>query len=448
MPNDSNPSPNAAATQRHSMSYGIVGRIYKNLGKLLGGKAIAGVVSLAYMIIAVRALGAHDYGVLILLHTYVITVGGVIEFPGWQGVVRYGAMAREAGDTPRLIRLLRLSMIVEVTGGVVAIVVAAALAPWIGRHLGWSAPAVAFAVPYSLAVMATIRSTPAGYLQLRGRFDLLGLHNVVSPIIRLIGALVAVATGAGLLGFLLAWLAAALAECFSMWALGLWIIRRELIGHRLAGSPRGSIAENPGIRRFMLAANADVTFGDLSQRLTSLIIGWVMGPIATGIFAVAQRATAVIAQPAGNLGQAAYAEIARLLAAGGRGSEIRRLLVKSLSIALAAVIPLVILVAVFGPTIARMIGGPRFGPAGSVMLWLFVARAILLVGPPASAALVAMGMPGSSFLANLICSLGLLPFLPLALLAFGLPGAGAFALLQATCTAVLLGGVLWRRTSP
>ncbi|WP_309612136.1 oligosaccharide flippase family protein [Sphingomonas sp.] len=445
MPDTTDPTP--VAPERHALSFGMVRRIYGNLGKLLGGKAVAGVVSLVYLVIAVRALGTRDYGVLILVHTYVITVGGIIEFPGWQGVVRYGALANEAGDTPRLIRLLRLSTVIEIVGGVVAIVVAAALAPWIGPRLGWSPAAIAFAVPYSLAVLATIRSTPAGYLQLRGRFDLLGLHNVISPLVRLVGAVIAVAVGAGLRGFLIAWLVAALAEWVSMWAFGLWVVRRDLAGERLAGSPRGAISENPGIRRFMLAANADVTFGDLSQRLTSLIIGWVMGPVATGIFAVAQRATAVIAQPAGNLGQAAYAEMARLIAAGGRGHEIRRAFVKSVTIAFAVAVPLVVLIAFFGPAIARLIGGRQFGPAGTIMLWLFAARAILLVGPPASAALVAMGMPGTSFFANLICSLGLLPFLPLAMAAFGLAGAGAFALVQAACTAAMLGGLLWRRTS-
>ena len=428
------------------LSKGIIGRIFGNLGKLMGGKAVAGIVSLIYMLLAVRALGARDYGILILVHTFTITVGGIIEFPGWHAVVRYGAQAIEARDEGRLIRLLRFTAVIELLGGALAVAATAILAPFVGPHLGWSQTALAFALPYSFAALATIRTTPAGFLQLMGRFDLLGIHNMVSPLVRLAGALVALAVGAGLHGFLIAWLLAALAEWLSMWCFGLAVIRRHLKLRSLVGSARGAVRENPGIRWFMVAANADVTFGDLALRLASLTVGWVMGPVATGIYAVAQRATSVIAQPAGNLGQAAYAELARLVAAGGTGADVRRTFLKSVAIASAVAVPLVVGVAVFGQSLGRLIGGPQFGPAGAIMIWLFVARLILLVGPPASAALVALGRPGLSFAANLISSIGMIPLLPLMLMGFGLSGSGLYAIIQATVGSGILAVLLWRET--
>ena len=139
---------------------GVVGRIYGNLGLLLGGKAAAGLISLAYIALAARDLGPADYGVLILVHAYVMTVGGIIEFPGWHAVVRYGAQAMEAGDRPRLTRLLAFAGLVETAAGLLAVAIAALVAPWLGPRLGWSPPAVAFALPYSLAVLASIRATP------------------------------------------------------------------------------------------------------------------------------------------------------------------------------------------------------------------------------------------------------------------------------------------------
>lgn len=429
------------------VSTGIVGRIYANLGKIMGGKAIAGLLSLAYMVIAIRALGATDYGILILVHTYTITVGGIIEFPGWHAVVRYGAQALAACDPERLVRLLRFTAVIELIGGVLAVIVAAALAPLIGPHLGWSQQALNFALPYSFAVLATIRTTPTGYLQLIGRFDLLGVHNVVAPLVRLVGAVIALSIGAGLHGFMIAWLVAALAEWASMWAFGLVLARRHLAGLRLMGSVRGAVAENPGIRWFMAAANADITFGDLAQRLAALTVGWIMGPTAAGVFAVAQRATSVIAQPAGNLGQATYAELARLVAAGGQGRDVRRAVGKSIGLAAVVAVPFVLLVAAFGRPLALLLGGPQFGPAGTVMIWLFVARAILLVAPPASAALVAMGRPSLSFGANFITSLGLLPLLALMMHLAGLAGAGAYAVVQAICASTLLAGLLWRSSA-
>jgi O-antigen/teichoic acid export membrane protein len=426
---------------------GTVGRIYGNLGRLLGGKAAAGLISLAYLAIATRALGPADYGVLVLMHGYAMVIGGLVAFPGWHAIVRYGAQAVAAGDTPRLARLLRFAALVEGVAGLLAVAAAALLAPILGPRLGWSPTAVAFAGLYSFAVLGSIRATPAGYLQLARRFDLLGAHNLAAPLVRLGGAAVAVATHAGLRGFLIAWLTAALAEWAVMWALGIWVARGQLAGTRLVGGVRGVVAENPGLRRFMLAANADITLSELSGRLAPLAIGWVLGPAAAGLYAVAQRATVVLSQPALVLGQAAYAELARLVADGGRGAALRTALGRCIAIAVVAALAVTGLIAIFREPIAVLIGGRGFAAAGAILLWLACARAVLVVAPPISAALTALGRPGLSVTANLISGLGSLAVLPALLSSFGLAGAGAHALLQAAAATGLLAWFLWRETA-
>ena len=417
---------------------GIVGRIYANLGLLIGGKAAAGLLSLGYMVIAARALGPADYGMLVLVHGFAMTVGGIVEFPGWHAVVRFGALAGDACDEPRLVRLLRFTGAVEMACGLLAVLTAAVLAPVIGPRLGWSPTALAFALPYSLAVLASIRSTPAGYLQLVGRFDLLGAHNAVAPIVRLAGAGIVVAVGGGLRGFLIAWLVAALAEWAAMWGLGAWVAWRRLGRHPLIGPTARAVRDNPGIWRFMLAANADVTFSELAGRIAPLAVGWVLGPAAAGLYAVAQRATVVIAQPAQILGQAAYAELARLVAGGGHGAPVRQALWRCIGIALASALPVLAILLLFGRPIAVLMGGPAFAGAAVAMGWLTASRVVLLVAPPCSAALVALGRPGLSVGANVASSLVLLPLLPLAMLHMGLAGAGMQALAQALVTSALL----------
>jgi len=407
---------------------------------------MAGVLSLAYLAVAARALGPRDYGVLVLVHGYVMAVGGILEFPGWHAIVRYGAQAIETGDRVRLARLLRFAGLVEGVAGAIAVAAAAFLAPFVGPHLGWPPQALAFAAPYSFAVLATVRATPAGYLQLAGRFDLLGLHNIVAPIVRLLGALAVVVLGGGLRGFLIAWLAAALAEFATLWLLGAWVASRKIGGSTLLGGVRGVAAENPGLWRFMWAANADVTFGELSTRIAPLIVGWILGPAATGLFAVAQRASVVISQPGQILGQSAYAEFARLVAAGQRGARLRQALWRSVTYAFLAVAPVLLLVALFGDHLATLLGGRAFVAAGGLMFWLALARAILLTAPPTGAALTALGRPGLSLRANLIAGLGTLALLPLLLKSLGLAGAGVQALLLALAAAALLTAFFWRES--
>ncbi|HMI18859.1 MAG TPA: oligosaccharide flippase family protein [Sphingomonas sp.] len=421
-----------------SAARGLVARIYGNLIKLLSGKAAAALLGLAYMVIATRALGPTDYGILVLVHGFAMTVGGIVEFPGWHAIVRYGAQALAEDDHPRMLRLLRFAGLVEGVGGIASILAAAILAPLIGPALGWSPTAIAFALPYSFAVLASIRATPAGYLQLLGRFDLLGLHNIVAPAVRLIGALIVAWLGLGLKGFLVAWLIAALAEWSAMWLLGVIAIRRTLRDPALLGSVRGAVAENPGLWRFMLAANADVTLTELAARIAPLFVGWILGPAAAGLYAVAQRATVVIQQPAQIMGQAAYAELARLVAGGGSGAALRTALLRCAGVALAAATPVLIILMLFGRQIAVALGGHAFAGAAGLILLLAIARTAWLVAPPASSALTALGRPTLSVAANLAINLGLLPLLPLMMLAFGLEGSGWHAIIQGAGASVVL----------
>jgi O-antigen/teichoic acid export membrane protein len=417
---------------------GLVARIYANLVRLLGGKAASAVLGLGYMVIATRVLGRVDYGILVLVHTFAMTVGGIVEFPGWHAIVRYGAQALAEDDHPRMLRLLRFAGLVEAAGGIASILAAAVLAPLIGPRLGWSPTAIAFALPYSFAVLGSIRATPAGYLQLLGRFDLLGLHNIVPPAVRLVGAGIAAWLGLGLKAFLMVWLIAALAEWAVMWLLGIVAVRRTLRDPVLLGSARGAIQENPGLWRFMLAANADVTLTELAARIAPLFVGWILGPAAAGLYAVAQRAAVVIQQPAQIMGQAAYAELARLVAGGGSGQALRHALFRCAGVAFAAAAPVLLILGLFGRQIAVALGGPDFADAAGLVLLLGIARTAWLAAPPASSALTALGRPTLSVAANVAINLGLLPLLPLMMLGMGLTGAGWHAILQGAGSSLLL----------
>lgn len=420
--------------------------IFASMGKVLGGKAGAGLLSLGYIAIATRVLGPEGFGILVLVHGYAITVGGLAEFPAWQAIVRYGAAAQREDDAHRLARLLRFGARVEIAGGLFALAAAAVLAPIVGPKLGWSETALAFALPYSLAVLASVRSTPAGFLQLIDRFDLLGWHNLVAPAVRLLGAAIAAALGAGLKGFLLVWLVAALAECASLWAMGLWLARRDHPALLHAPPPGDAARDNPGLWRFVIASNTDTKLSELAGRATPLIVGAVLGPVAAGLYAVAHRAGTVIAQPAQILGNTAYPELARMIARGESGAALRRTLLRVVMIATAACLPVVLLFGVFSEQVVRLLAGEQFLAAAGVMTLLMAARALAVGSKPCSAALIALGRPGWSVAVNLVLGLVFLPLLALALDRFGLIGAGWQALAQAlTATAVLL-ALVWRRT--
>lgn len=430
----------------HSDSHGTVARIYANLAHLLGGKAAAGLISVVYTVIAARMLGPADYGVLVLINYFAMFIGGLVAFSGWHAIIRYGVADAE-NDHQRLIHLLRFAAAAELLGGLAAVATAMILAPILGPRLGWSAEAQALAIPYSFAVLATVRATPAAFLQIIRRFDLLGLHTVSTPVMRLIGTLVVWATGWGVTGFIIAWLVAALVECLSLWGLGYVYARRHFGERAILGAVEDVRGEHAGLMRFMVTANADIMLGDLAGRAIPLIMGWVLGPAAAGLYSIAHRTTIVIVEPARILGQAAYAELARLTASGVSGVAMRHALARAVGIAVASVMPLLIIIALFPAQIATLVGGPAYADAAGIMVWLAAARVVAVVAPPTSSALIALGRPSLSVASNLVSSLLLLPLLPILAMYFGLNGAGMHALIQTTVGSTLLGLFFWRSTA-
>lgn len=414
-----------------------VRRIYSNVGLLLGGKSIAGLMSLGYLIIVTRALGATGYGVLILLHGYVTLVGAVIAFSGWHGIVRYGTIAHQADDHGRMLRLIRFMALLELGFGVVAMVTAAALIPLVGPALHWPPEAMALALPYTFAIISTVRSTPDGILQIAGRFDLVSAHQLINPSIRLAGSLLALVMGGQLEAFVAVWLTASIAEGLGMWFLGLRQLRRMRLAAPLLGSSRGAVEENEGLLRFIVTTNVDITLGELGPKLAPLTVGWILGPAATGVYSLAQRASVILQQPTAMLAHASFAVIAKLLAAGEVG-RFRRSVWHSCAIALSVAVPVTLLLSLFAEPIIRALGGRTFQGGAGLLILIAIGRALMAGSTSLSSGLIALGRPSHSIAANIIGNLVLYPLLPLLILLVGLNGAGWHALLQSLVIAGML----------
>lgn len=403
--------------------------VLANLGHLLGGKAAAGVMSLVYLVLVTHRLGAADYGVLVLVNAYAVLIGSVLAFSGFHGVVRYGGLALEAGDRAGFARIVRFMAVIEVACGVAAVIVAALLAPLIAPRLGWSQDTIRIAIPYSLAVIATIRATPQGLLQIAGRFDLIGIHQAVSPSIRLIGALGVWFAGGGLTEFIAVWLVAAIAEGLAMWGFG-WVAWRKLAaGETVRGPWRSAARDTEGLKRFILITNFDITVRELAPNLAPLTVGWLLGPAAAGLLALTQRATSLLAQPTVLLSQASYAVLASQ-AARNDIAALRHTVWRSAGLALAIALPIVLILAVAGDRLLTTLGGASFGGGTMLLILIATARAAGLASAPLASGLTALGLPGRSMTVGLVTSLALYPLLPAMLWVFGANGAGWHALLQ------------------
>ena len=63
-----------------SVGNGVMRRLLSNLGLLIGGKSVSGLLGLGYLALTVRTLGIETFGVLVIIHTMVEIARNVVKF--------------------------------------------------------------------------------------------------------------------------------------------------------------------------------------------------------------------------------------------------------------------------------------------------------------------------------------------------------------------------------
>ena len=95
-------------------------RVLRNFGVVLRGRGIAAIFNLGATALMAHALPATQFGLVILVHTYVLAVRGILNFRTFEAIVRFGVPMHENGDNAGLRKLLRTTSLIDLTSAVVA----------------------------------------------------------------------------------------------------------------------------------------------------------------------------------------------------------------------------------------------------------------------------------------------------------------------------------------
>ncbi len=415
----------------------VFGRIGRNVGWLLGGRGFAGVVSIAYLAIASRALGPAGFGVFALILAYGGSIANLVQFKSWQAVIRFGAIHLAAHRPERLARLLGFTATLDVAGALLGAAVAA-----IGVHLaapllGWTADERSLAAAFGAMLLLSTGGTASGILRLSDRFDWVTYAEAVGPTVRLVGALAAYRAGAGLDWFLAVWALAALAEGAAGWV-AVFVLR--LGDLRLGPSAiRDGLRENPGLRAFMVQTNLSSALGLVWEQLGTLSVGAFGGPAAAGAFRIATKLATALAKPVETMTRALYPELARLVASDDRAT-LRTVTLRVTAIASALALVLVAAIWLAGPLVLRLVAGRAFEFAQLYLLPLTIASAIDLGAVALEPIHNAYGRAGRVLAARVVGALLYLATLALLLPTIGTIGAAIAGIVGAVAIRGLLLG--------
>jgi O-antigen/teichoic acid export membrane protein len=390
------------------------------------------------MAIAARSLGASTLGVLVLIQAFAQFLGDVVEFQSWQTVLHYGARPLAEGRKRDFQRVLRLSLVLDVASGVVAVALGVAGAIVFADQLGWGAAETPTAAVYMVSIIFMVSATPLGVLRLVDRFDVLARQAALNAAIRVVGGLVALVVSPTLEGFLIAWAAGTAGAWVYLAGSAFLELRRRALLEQF--SWRGPLAQGlPGVWRFAWNTNLASTLDVAFTHVVTLMVGAMIGPSQAAFWRVGRQVADAIAKPAKLLTPALYPELARLRADNQHAAMWRLarnvgLLAGSVGVVLLAVS------AAFGPGLLTLVLGQAFAPAAAVMTWQVAAAVVGVFALPLEPMLISLGKPGAAVRVRLAVSATFLALLPFLVTRFGLIGAGAG--LGAAAVALAL-GMLW-----
>src|SRR5215213_1277203 len=185
--------------------------LLKNSGYLAASRGIAAVCSLATLAFAGRGLGLLLFGTLILITSYTKAASGIAKFQSWQLIVRYGGQGLAAGSPEQFKSSTGFAAALDVLSGIVGMILAVALLPFIAPWVGIGDQYLWLAMLYCTLLPTMGAASPNGVLRALDRFDLMGWQGSSYPIARAICAGIAFATGAPFEAYVAIWFATDLA---------------------------------------------------------------------------------------------------------------------------------------------------------------------------------------------------------------------------------------------
>jgi len=412
-------------------------RIFLNAGWLLGSKGVGGLLSLVYLAIAARTLGADAFGQFALVLTYGQAVGTFVQFQPWQVVVQFGArhLHERAGD--RLARLIHFAVALDIGSAVVGALVAVAGVRLIGPLLGWGDEIGWRATLFAVAILAAPQSTPTGVLRLFDRYALAATAGTVTPVVRLVGAVLAALLAPDIDGFLLAWAASEVATALALWFYAARELRLNGVHPLREASLDGVRRENDGIWRFAWFSNLNMTLGHVWLQVGTLAVGWSGGAALAGSYRLAFQFAQALAKPTPLLTRAIYPEFARLTIVDR--AALGQVLARTTALTLGLAVLLVLLAAVAGRPFLTLVAGPAYLSAYLPLVVLTSAAALNLVGVSFEPAILAFNRPATALVLRAIAAGAYLAALWPMLDRFGAIGAAYAALGASALSLVMMG---------
>ena len=416
---------------------GLYRRVFKNSAMLTAGKIYTALAGLVYLALATRALGAHNFGVLILIHAYAVAIRDFVTLKTSQCVVRYGALCLERNSREDFQKLVKFTTLLDLGFCAAGTVTGMLVLPLVGPWFGVTPELAPVATIYCLLVFFNFKTTSIGLLRLFDRFDLVALMLMLVPTIRLVGAGIAFLFYPHISAFLLFWFSAAALQCFATVWFGWREFSRRGFSKGMNPSLQNLLKPHEGILPFIWASHVNRTLYTSTVHIATLIVGALSGPAVAGLFRIAQEFAAVLIKPAQLFTETVYPEMTKI-AVINNFTRLWDVIRHSALVGGAIAGFILLLVFLFGESLLSLFFGAEYVSAYDILVLLMIGAAVRMTSFALEPAMFSIGRPDISMYIRVFTTILNITLLVLLLPEIGLVGAGIAAIAGSLTTALLL----------
>lgn len=408
-------------------------RVLGNFWILIRGRGAAAIMAFGATALMARALGPVEFGLVVLIHTYVMLIRALLDFGTAEAIVRFGVPAQDASDNLTLGKLIKICRRIDKQASIVAALLAWLAAPFAGPAIGMDPKHVMLLMAYSAILLTPGVGSAAGLLRLNNRFDIGGRQMTIAPAIRFFGGLIAWGLAAPLETFLAVWGAAYVTENIYL----LWQAKhkyRKQINQSLVvdSLKNASLKDFDGLRHFIWVTYWQSNIDLLPKHLSTLLVGHLLGPAEAGLLRLAKEIASALSRPALLIRQVVFTDLTRAWNEASAAFDLVAYRTALLGGALGMVF--VALSYFFGEYLLGSLLGTQFIAAKGVLTLMLLAATLDLATSPLLSGLYAMGHAIKTLRITMVSTAVYLLMFVLLTRQFGLIGAGLAATVGAALT--------------
>ncbi|WGZ91675.1 MAG: oligosaccharide flippase family protein [Candidatus Thiocaldithrix dubininis] len=306
--------------QRYSPEDELIKKIFKNSSILLLGNIISSILGVISIILTAKSLGAEQFGILILITTYVLIIDKLVNFQSWQAIIKYGAGALEMNKSNDFKSLLKFGFTLDISTAIIGTFIAVITVSFMGKWLHWEQDHITYAIFYSFIIISHINGTPIAILRLFGNFKAIATQQVIASLIKLVGVSIAWISNIGLYGFLIIWAITDVAGNLLLIHNSKKELKNQKIRHIFFVKKSKIKDQFQGIWGFLWTTQIHSSVKIGLNDLDIIIIGILTGPSNAGIYKMVKTMGGLFARISDPLYQTILPEFSRLIVRNDYGN--------------------------------------------------------------------------------------------------------------------------------